>query len=761
MKDNLRAAIANILRFENQTDLPLDPSPQLAKSLAKISSANDKTLDDFNTFANKFTQKLEFNDDKVLTTIIEKADLASPILDIIEPYLPSLLASNPSQTLEALQQTTNLPPETFAMRMTNVVDQIAQTNEVVKAAKETVELSVGPHLAPQIVSFLTSCPHLPDPEKIKFIRKLTSEAHIAPQKMDALEYTINTYTNAVNLNTPEEIAKFIGVSELLKTFPPLQAEGVYKIVTNQTEIQKKEIQQYANILLASSPKLQRNSLYQNPDLSRLNNQYLSDMLKNHGALNFSKIQSKNSFSELLSKEFHIPESQARLLTESVVVSAHIASHAVPPDNLHLTPKEARIEAFKSLVSERVLEKAFSDSLLADTQASLRDAMMAENKINYEQIYEAAQKIELPDFIKSNPFINYIFEKGSARFKHEAGRLALQKFLSTETGKKVAATAAKTVGSETVKRFLAQAGVKAATTAATTAAGTEAGAAVGSTIPIIGTIIGAIVGATIGFVTSNWSKVKHEANEGAAALLVLGSTLWSSASNSALSVFQTVVNGFGSLVVESAQTLVVIVLTIPVVVALILFIINASAFVTPPSNFNAQLSRGANPDTFPPGPGGEYPQCWPQLGTITQGPYCTSGHPTWSHCKYDLNAIDVGMVIGTSLFATHDGIIGNTPNCGNYDAWGYCVIVKSSLGFSTRYAHMREPTPYRDGQSITGGTQVGYSGNTGSSTGAHLHYGYGDAPDDIRSLITDGNGNLTYKYTENPYSPTVGCLGVPQ
>ena len=54
------------------------------------------------------------------------------------------------------------------------------------------------------------------------------------------------------------------------------------------------------------------------------------------------------------------------------------------------------------------------------------------------------------------------------------------------------------------------------------------------------------------------------------------------------------------------------------------------------------------------------------------------------------------------------------------SYGYHVIVDCGDGWSTLYAHMSEilVTP---GQRVSQGTQVGISGNTGFSTGEHLHF----------------------------------------
>ncbi len=87
-------------------------------------------------------------------------------------------------------------------------------------------------------------------------------------------------------------------------------------------------------------------------------------------------------------------------------------------------------------------------------------------------------------------------------------------------------------------------------------------------------------------------------------------------------------------------------------------------------------------------------------------------------------IDFGAPIGTPIKAAADGIVtgvGNTDlvkTCYSYGKW---IFVKHPNGLSTLYAHL-SGQQVQTGQVVKRGDTIGYSGNTGYSTGPHLHFG---------------------------------------
>ena len=80
--------------------------------------------------------------------------------------------------------------------------------------------------------------------------------------------------------------------------------------------------------------------------------------------------------------------------------------------------------------------------------------------------------------------------------------------------------------------------------------------------------------------------------------------------------------------------------------------------------------------------------------------------------------DFGAALGTEVFATGDGVVELVEQ----NIWGYgnMVLINHGYGYKTRYAHLSE-FAVEQGQKVKRGQVVGYVGNTGKSTGSHLHY----------------------------------------
>jgi len=89
-----------------------------------------------------------------------------------------------------------------------------------------------------------------------------------------------------------------------------------------------------------------------------------------------------------------------------------------------------------------------------------------------------------------------------------------------------------------------------------------------------------------------------------------------------------------------------------------------------------------------------------------------------------NGIDLGAQIGTPLKAAASGTVlgtGNTDLVHGCYSFGKWVMIKHPNGLNTMYAHLSQIN-VSQGQSVSTGDVLGYSGETGYATGPHLHFG---------------------------------------
>ncbi len=82
-----------------------------------------------------------------------------------------------------------------------------------------------------------------------------------------------------------------------------------------------------------------------------------------------------------------------------------------------------------------------------------------------------------------------------------------------------------------------------------------------------------------------------------------------------------------------------------------------------------------------------------------------------------NGSDFAGPHGTDIFATADGIV---THAGWQSGYGKVVVIKHAFGIETRYAHTSRIL-VKKGQRVSRGDHIADMGNTGRSTGTHLHY----------------------------------------
>ena len=107
-------------------------------------------------------------------------------------------------------------------------------------------------------------------------------------------------------------------------------------------------------------------------------------------------------------------------------------------------------------------------------------------------------------------------------------------------------------------------------------------------------------------------------------------------------------------------------------------------------------------------------CWPLPGHTyiscnfgDDDAYGNSGH----------RGTDIPAPEGTPILAAHSGTV---IISGWNNSYGNQVLLDNGAGLSTRYAHMTQ-TAVTAGATVTAGQVIGYVGNTGDSTGFHLHF----------------------------------------
>lgn len=113
--------------------------------------------------------------------------------------------------------------------------------------------------------------------------------------------------------------------------------------------------------------------------------------------------------------------------------------------------------------------------------------------------------------------------------------------------------------------------------------------------------------------------------------------------------------------------------------------------------------------------GGIPLDWPAEGRITSR-YGYRTHPVTGQRSYH-TAYDIANRTGTPIHTTADGIVRET---GSNRIAGKFLVIDHGFGFSTKYDHLHSLS-VNEGQQVMRGQVVALMGNTGRSTGPHLHY----------------------------------------
>lgn len=140
----------------------------------------------------------------------------------------------------------------------------------------------------------------------------------------------------------------------------------------------------------------------------------------------------------------------------------------------------------------------------------------------------------------------------------------------------------------------------------------------------------------------------------------------------------------------------------------------------PANGNRSVSESA-------------PIVWPLLeGTFNiASPFGYRFHPVLGYSKLH-EGLDMAAPNGTPIFAASDGVVQASEPMEGY---GYWILIKHTKSdgevFYTGYAHMyAEDVLVKAGDQVHAGQRIASVGNTGTSTGPHLHFEVHDKDDQL-------------------------------
>jgi len=144
-----------------------------------------------------------------------------------------------------------------------------------------------------------------------------------------------------------------------------------------------------------------------------------------------------------------------------------------------------------------------------------------------------------------------------------------------------------------------------------------------------------------------------------------------------------------------------------------------------SDIEIQLKKGFDSSSVPSKRPGLF--TWPVVlktdggvGRITQN-YGETAYSTRFYKGKPHNGMDIAAPIGTQVRAAMDGKIVRVDYNGWYYQYGRYILIDHGNNITTLYAHLSQ-SAVSSGQTVEKGQLIGYVGNTGFSTGAHLHFG---------------------------------------
>jgi len=129
-----------------------------------------------------------------------------------------------------------------------------------------------------------------------------------------------------------------------------------------------------------------------------------------------------------------------------------------------------------------------------------------------------------------------------------------------------------------------------------------------------------------------------------------------------------------------------------------------------------------------------------LAVISQN-YGETAYSTRFYKGKPHNGIDIAAPLGTKVYAASGGVVERVDYNGWYYQYGRYILVNHGNNITTLYAHLSR-SAVSAGEVIKKGQLIGYVGNTGFSTGSHLHFGaYATPPNGWRQGSSRTEGGL--------------------
>lgn len=165
------------------------------------------------------------------------------------------------------------------------------------------------------------------------------------------------------------------------------------------------------------------------------------------------------------------------------------------------------------------------------------------------------------------------------------------------------------------------------------------------------------------------------------------------------------------------------------------------------DFESKLEFALNPNSIPQK--GSAVLDWPLSKVLITQRFGKTVSSSRLYVSGSHSGMDFRAAVGTPVYAVADGVVkgvGDTDVICPSASFGKWVFIEHNIGLSTTIGHLSKWV-VTEGQKVSKGDLIAYSGNTGHSTGPHLH---------LTVYATKGvNGEQGARVTDRPSSACAG------